>query len=247
MNPSSTAQPLQTKTYQEHNEFCVYDALAISDFSPQMLHSEYWVRQQAVTGTAQGRGTTWFVSYHGQEWVLRHYYRGGLMGKLNKDKYWFSSQMKTRAAREFELLTRLQQLQLPAPKPVAYRVQRKGLFYRADLLSCRIHNAQDLVAILSQHALATQVWHEIGLTIRRFHVQGIYHFDLNAHNILLDTQNNVWLIDFDRGEQRKPALPWQQANMARLLRSFQKEASRIQDFHWQQSNWQTLLEGYASL
>jgi len=179
-----------------------------------------------------------------QQWVLRHYYRGGLIGKIINDKYLFTGQKNTRAACEFQLLNILQGLTLPAPKPIAYRVTKQGPFYRADLLSSRIEHAQDLVAILSQRELAEQEWFEIGRVIRRFHDAGIYHHDLNSHNILIDHQKNVWLIDFDRGEQRAVSSVWQQANMARLLRSFEKEKTKLATFYWQKSDWQFLLEGY---
>jgi 3-deoxy-D-manno-octulosonic acid kinase len=219
-----------------------------------MLNSKYWQDKKAITGSAQGRGTTWFIEYNSlgskssekQQWVLRHYYRGGLIGKIINDKYIFTGQENTRAACEYQLLNILQKLALPAPEPIAFCVIKQGLFYQADLLSSRIEHAQDLVAILSKEALAEEVWREIGKVIRRFHDAGIYHHDLNSHNILLDANKKVWLIDFDRGEQRKISASWQQANMARLLRSFEKEQAKLPSFHWEKRHWQLLLEGYLS-
>ena len=231
---------------QKGNSYCVYNANLIDDFSSQMLTSDYWVNQNLVEGTAQGRGTTWFVRYNNQQWVLRHYYRGGLIGKFNNDSYCFITQQTTRAAKEFRLLTLMQAWQLPAPQPVAYRVVRHGLglTYQADLLTSRITNAKDLVALLTQTTLSTEIWHHIGATIKRFHEKGIYHHDLNAHNILLNHENIAWLIDFDQGEQRRPEQSWQQGNLQRLLRSFRKEKAQLPDFYWQEENWSMLLKGY---
>jgi 3-deoxy-D-manno-octulosonic acid kinase len=240
------SKQLQPKVLQQGNVYCVFDQQLCANFSPKMLSSDYWIAKNAVTGTAQGRGTTWFIAYQSQQWVLRHYYRGGLIGKFNKDLYWYSNNESTRAAREFALLTTLQQLQLPAPKPVAYRVVKQGLCYRADLLSSRIENAKDLVSILSEKSISTVLMKKIGSTIKRFHEQGIFHHDLNIHNILLDSDDNVWLIDFDQGEQRVIADAWQQANMARLLRSFRKELGMFPILHWQESDWQHLLAGYQA-
>jgi len=233
------------------NSYCLFDRYEIKDFTPEMLSAQYWHENGAITGSAQGRGTTWFVKYinttNGQEkhWVLRHYYRGGLVGKLINDSYFFTSQKNTRAAKEFSLLAHMQTLALPAPRPVAYRVIRHGLFYQADLLSSRIENAQDLVAILSERVISDDLWSTIGATIKRFHDHNIYHHDLNAHNILINEQDKVFLIDFDRGDI-KPSnqASWQQANMARLHRSFLKEFKQLPVFHWQTENWQLLLEGY---
>ncbi len=250
MNQPAIVKPLQEKTYQQGNVFCCYNASIIAKFSPEMFNSTFWQKKNAITGSAQGRGTTWFIEYDAmqkkQQWVLRHYYRGGLIGKIINDKYFFNGQKNTRAACEYQLLNTLQELELPAPQPVAFKIVKKGLFYQADLLSSRIENAQDLVAILSQGELPESTWLEIGKVIRRFHDAGIYHHDLNSHNILLDENNKVWLIDFDRGEQRKVSSQWQQANLARLLRSFEKEHAKLPSFHWKKTYWQLLLEGYLA-
>jgi len=240
------------KTFQQGNTYCLYDSDVVADFHPEMLNSQYWHTKDAITGSAQGRGTTWFIRYlcsskAEQHWVLRHYYRGGLIGKIINDSYWFSSQKNTRAVREFNLLGFMQTLNLPAPKPIACKVVRYGLFYQADLLSSRIEQAQDLVAILSKEIISKALWHKIGSTIKRFHEHNIYHHDLNAHNILINEQGQVFLIDFDRGEIRNENKQhWQQANMARLQRSFNKELNQLDNFYFTDENWQFLLEGYLA-
>ena len=227
------------------NSYYQYNSALIENFSPEMLSATYWQQQNAITGSAQGRGTTWFIQHHDQHWVLRHYFRGGLIGKFNKDSYVFTSVAASRAAKEFSLLNQMQTWQLPAPKPVAYQVVKHGMFYRADLLSSRIENAQDLVALLSKEALPEAVWLHIGATIKRFHDRGVYHHDLNAHNILLNAHSQAWLIDFDQGELRTIDSRWQQANLDRLLRSFRKEQTQLSQFYWQEEDWQMLLKGYV--
>jgi len=241
------------KVLQQNNIYCCYDNHEVSEFVPEMLSAQYWQEKNAITGSAQGRGTTWFVQHNDKNseqqkhWVLRHYYRGGLIGKIINDSYLFTSQKNTRAEQEFDLLAHMQTLALPAPKPIAYRVTRHGLFYRADLLSSRIENAQDLVAILSKQVITPTLWKKIGATIKRFHAHDIYHHDLNAHNILIDEKKDIFLIDFDRGEVRTSnQTSWQQGNMERLQRSFLKELKQLPTFHWQMENWQLLLEGYLS-
>jgi 3-deoxy-D-manno-octulosonic acid kinase len=240
----------QLECFQQGNTYCLFDQHEITNFSPEMLSAKFWQERNAITGSAQGRGTTWFVKQNDNKneqennWVLRHYYRGGLIGKIINDSYLFTSQKNTRAAREFTLLAHMQTLSLPAPKPIAYRITRHGLFYRADLLSSRIENAQDLVAILMKKSITDDLWFNIGKTIKRFHEQGIYHHDLNAHNILVDNSNKPWLIDFDQGEQRAIKQDWQQRNIQRLLRSFNKEQNKLTTFNWLEKNWETLLAGY---
>jgi 3-deoxy-D-manno-octulosonic acid kinase len=247
LNLSAIVKPCQLKVYQQGNIYCLYNENAIDNFTPQLLDSDYWQQQNSVIGSAQGRGTTWFVAYEHQQWVLRHYFRGGLIGKLIRDSYFFYTMEKTRALQEFNLLQYMQNLALPAPLPIACRVIRNGLFYRADLLSQRIVGASDLVALLSKSEIDANLWLKIGKTIAQFHQKGIYHHDLNAHNILIDGQDKVWLIDFDRAEKRAVNSTWQQANMMRLLRSFRKEKQQLAQFNWQESDWQALCKGYQSL
>lgn len=209
-----------------------------------MLDAGFWQQNNAIVGSAQGRGTTYFIRHKNHHWVLRHYYRGGLIGRLIKDSYLFTGIKNTRAVQEFTLLQTLAELGLPAPKPIAYRVKKSGIRYQADILTARIQNAEDLVAILAKRSISEQLWEKIGVCIKAFHQHGIYHHDLNAHNILIDKDEKVWLIDFDRGEQRKNQQKWQQQNLDRLLRSFNKEHNKLAQFHWQADNWQILIEGY---
>jgi len=249
LNQPAIVKPCHEITYQQGNIYCQYDSDEVTNFLPEMLNSDYWQAQNAIVGSAQGRGTTWFIATKNsahviQNWVLRHYYRGGLIGKVINDQYWYTGITNTRAAREFGLLKLMRALGLPAPKPVAFRVIKHGLFYRADLLSSRIENASDLVGLLSKHKIDDLLWQKIGKVIKAFHQQGIYHHDLNAHNILIDGNDKVWLIDFDRGEQRKNQIKWPHENMARLLRSFRKESKRVSNFQWSEKNWQALLKGY---
>tara|TARA_B100000809_G_scaffold28636_1_gene24874 strand:+ start:141 stop:929 length:789 start_codon:yes stop_codon:yes gene_type:complete len=243
----------QFSKLEQDNVTCFFNQTLITDFTADMLSPTYWQQKDAVTGSAQGRGTTWFVAYSDNnsiqhDWVLRHYYRGGFMGKINKDSYWFTGLESTRAACEFALLRHIQTLQLPAPEPLAYRVIQQGLYYKADLLSSRIKHAQDLVATLSENPLADNIWRRIGATIKRFHHHGIYHHDLNSHNILLDEKDQVFLIDFDRGELRTNPVNnrWKQENMARLQRSFLKEFNKLEQFYFTDKNWQALITGYQS-
>ena len=246
MNPSANVKPCQQKVFQQNNVYAVYCPERVDKFDPAMLTPNYWQANNAVIGQAQGRGITYFVQHNSQQWVLRHYYRGGLIGKFNKDSYLFTGYPNTRAAKEYQLLLQLAQLNLPAPTPVAYSVVRKGLFYHANILTSRIEHAQDLVGHLSVAPLTDDLWFAIGQCIAQFHRHGIYHHDLNAHNILIDNNQKAWLIDFDQGDKRPVKQQWQQANMNRLLRSFRKEQQKLPTFHWQLSDWAILMEGYLS-
>lgn len=246
MNPSTNVKHCHQKVFQQKNIYAVYDPELVKDFSINMLSAYYWQQNNAVVGQAQGRGITYFIRHNEQQWVLRHYYRGGLIGKFNRDSYLFTGYSNTRAAKEYQLLQQLVALNLPAPAPVAYSVIKHNISYHANILTSRIEDSQDLVALLAQAPLSESLWLAIGRCIAQFHKNGIYHHDLNAHNLLIDKNNKVWLIDFDQGEQRVVKQSWQQSNMKRLLRSFNKEKQKLPTFHWQFTDWQLLMEGYLS-
>lgn len=207
---------------------------------------EFWQQQDAVTGQSVGRGITWFIGHQDDEWVLRHYNRGGLIEKLLKDKYFYSNVKATRCYQELLLLEQMFGQGLPVPKPIAARIIKHGLFYSADLLIEKIPHSQNLVRKLQLEALSESDWHAIGAMIAKFHKAGIYHSDLNSHNILIDQQHQFWLIDFDKCDNRQLEKTWQQKNLSRLLRSFEKEKGLHPTFYFKQQNWRWLLQGYQS-
>ena len=68
---------------------------------------------------------------------------------------------------------------------------------------------------------------------------------MNAYNVQLDSDDNLYLLDFDRGRFRKPGT-WMQQNLACLNRSLLKIASLDKRAIFSQSEWDALLAGYFS-
>ena len=222
----------------------LYDTLRTSNFSPEFFEPDYWRKHDAIDGTARGRGTTWFIRAGDSSFVLRHYRRGGLAAKISKDRYWWSGDSETRAFAEWYLTYHLHRAGLPVPTPIAACFRRQGLFYRADLITQRIDNSEPLAARLLKGPLSFTQWIAVGRCIRRFHDAGVCHADLNAHNILL-TPEQVYIIDFDRGELRTPSRDWQLANLARLQRSLRKlGAARDGEAAFEHALWNPLMAAY---
>ncbi len=229
---------------QEH---ILYDAELIENPTTSYFELENWRKRGGLNGTAKGRGTTAFVHHAGQEYVLRHYRRGGMVARFVKDRYIWRGLLQTRAWREWHFLAELWKKKLPVPQPVAARVLRQGLFYRADILIRRIPESETLADLLMESAMTVSLWQKLGQTLRNFHAAGVFHADLNASNILLDRQENFHLIDFDRGCWREPQRRWQQANILRLRRSLEKFLDKSQKvFYFSESDWQALLQGYEA-
>lgn len=216
-------------------------------FDPGLFEPEILQAADKIYGSARGRGTSYFFRENNQSWVLKHYRRGGLMGKLCKDSYCRQPLHKTRPVRELRLLALLEQLKLPAPQPIAGRIIYRGLFYRADIITGVIENSQSLVQRLGE-PLDAGLWQTIGATIKRFHRHNIYHADLNAHNILMDERQAFFLIDFDKGAQigSNGNDHWKGKTLRRLQRSLVKERARNTLRYFDDGDWATLMAGYDS-
>ncbi|MBI3775114.1 MAG: 3-deoxy-D-manno-octulosonic acid kinase [Gammaproteobacteria bacterium] len=226
------------------NQHILYDADALSETDTGIFDPGILQARGLLTGSAPGRGTTWFFVHHDQPLVLRHYRRGGLAAGLLHDRYVWTGLARTRAWREFHLLAHILNTGLPVPQPVAVRVLRAGPYYRADLITRRIMFTASLAAALTTRGLDVTRWRTLGITLRKFHDAGIYHADLNAHNILLGKDNSLYVADFDKGELREPAARWQQENLARLHRSLKKLKSAGPDFYFGEADWISLLDAY---
>jgi len=213
----------------------VFDADLLPQATPALRDPAAWSHVTHLRGRG-GRGGACVVEAEFGQGLLRHYRRGGLIGRWITDRYVYTGEAATRCLREFKLLRHLRELGLPVPRPVFAAWQRQGLFYRADLMTVLIASAQTLAECL-QAGKAVD-WSVVGAMLARFHRAGVFHADLNAHNILIDAADKLWLIDFDRGCLRTPAERWQQANLQRLQRSLHKLG------HFDEAGWNTLKTAY---
>jgi len=207
------------------------------------FNAQYWANQGRLLGTYAGRGSVWMIKSDDSKWVLKHYYRGGLYAKISRDKYLWSGIENTRAVREFRLLTHMHEKGLPCPKPIAVQVKKTGLFYTNDLITQYIRHKHTFADIITQST--PKLWHQVGELIGHFHVAGIYHADLNVHNLLINGED-IYLIDFDKGTIKSNLNNWPQANLARLKRSIEKETQQSCDKELS-AHWQALLNGHQAI
>jgi 3-deoxy-D-manno-octulosonic acid kinase len=223
----------------------LYDPSRLDQPSPLEFDPAALATAGRIAGSAPGRGTTWFISapnHANETWVLRHYRRGG-WAAIARDWYAWTGEARTRAFRELRLLARLHEFGLPAPEPVAARIRRCGPAYRADLLTVAIKDSSSL-AELSAGAAPERLMSAVGACIRRFHDVGVWHADLNAHNVLIDRAGNVHIVDFDRARLRAPG-HWAARNLGRLHRSLTKLA-RARGATLNPALWAALLAGYGT-
>jgi 3-deoxy-D-manno-octulosonic acid kinase len=210
------------------------------------FEADYLQQQNLVTHTAQGRGTVYFFGLANTQLVLRHYKRGGLVAKLNDDKFIYNGIENTRSYKELAVLQLLREANVNVPEPIAGRIVKSGLFYTADIISKVIDAALELHELLQKDSVIESIWQDIGIEIRKMHNAQLCHYDINVKNILLANQDDktvVHLLDFDKCEIRK-GNDWKTNNLDRLQRSLVKQSNLQPTYNYHQNDWKSLLAGY---
>lgn len=218
----SSADMAGFQQFRQGKQIILYDPSLTPQITSCWFDPDHWQQQDQLLGTGSGRGDSWFLNSPAGELVLRHYRRGGLIGKLISDHYLWSGLKRSRPWQELAVQTQLAAQGLPVPNPVGARIQCDGLTYRADLLTHRLEGVTPLADLLSTHQVDANLMQHVGQMIARFHQAGLDHVDLNARNILIDEQQTPWLIDFDRCRITAPNPKTARRNLQRLGRSLQK-------------------------
>jgi 3-deoxy-D-manno-octulosonic acid kinase len=227
------------------NGAILYDRQVIREIGAERFAPAGWLHAEPVSGAlrAAGRGNTMFVGNVPRQFVLRHYMRGGLIGKLVRDTYVWTGEDRSRPFAEWRMLAKMADSGLRVPRPAAARYCRLGPLYTADIITVRIPNVVALSVYIEEKPASTEFWQSLGAAVQDFHDKGVYHADMNAYNLQIDTDGDLWMLDFDRGQLLVPG-PWQQKTLSRLHRSLHKIVSLNPKLHFRQENWEQFLEGY---
>jgi len=234
------------------SSYILYDAGIIAEPSLQLFDRDYHTKSQTQQNNSDavaeqvgiGRARVTYFVFESHSLVLKHYYRGGVVARLIKDRYLGFDIEKSRAFREWRLLKKMSQLGLPVPQAVAAHVEKSLFSYRADLVTEEIKGAKTLADVLSEKSIDETQWKRIGACIKLFHKNNIYHADMNARNILITAAQEIYLIDFDNSDFRSDSNAWKAANLSRLKRSLLKFKSKQQGFNFDGNDWLALLAGY---
>ncbi|MFO7838232.1 MAG: lipopolysaccharide kinase InaA family protein [Desulfosalsimonadaceae bacterium] len=133
--------------------------------------------------------------------VIKPYYRGGLLRRINRRTYFgFGS---PRGEAEFFRLEFVRRLGVNAPETVAF-ASRGQLLYQAWLVTRELPDvcslsSKSLAAPREAAALIPRLAEQISCLIRN----GIHHVDLHPGNVLIDAENRVYIIDFDKAKTRR--------------------------------------------
>lgn len=221
----------------------LFDGGRVAQVDADWFVPGYWAGRGALRSQVGGRGGVSVIDTPAGEAVLRHYRRGGMVARLLGDRYLFTGASRTRSTREFRLLHELQRRGLPVAPPLAARYVRHGLRYSADLITLRLTGVRTLAECVSDGAFNAALAGQVGALVARFHREGAWHADLNAHNVLV-SPHGLYLIDFDRGRLRRPATGWRRSNLARLKRSLLKVGAGDHGDTFHDELWPTLVQRY---
>ena len=150
--------------------------------------------------------------------IVKNYTRGGVIRHFNRNTYLKFSRYRCQS--EYELLLFLDQLGVSVPQPIAFGYQG-SLFYHAWLVTREIQNVSTLAEFSRQNPDKTRTMmqnlaRQLGILIENH----IHHVDLHPGNVLVDDQNNLFIIDFDKAQttpqnrhklQKKYIRRWQRA------------------------------------
>jgi 3-deoxy-D-manno-octulosonic acid kinase len=238
------AAPMHEQLRQDAEGAILFDATVSPQVDAAWFDPAYWHDRGALNAQAGGRGGVAMIHTPAGECVLRHYRRGGMVARLMGDRYLWAGADNTRSFAEFRLLQAIARWELPVPQVVAARYRRAGFYYRGDLITRRIANTHTLAECVAAARFDAELAQEVGALVARFHRKGIWHADLNAHNILV-AESALYLIDFDRGQIRAEAEGWRMANLQRLRRSlFKLGAAGEGEAAFDEKIWTPLMYGY---
>lgn len=129
--------------------------------------------------------------------AVKFYHRGGIVRNFIKNSYLKCG--KTRGEREHELLQKVRSFGISAPEPIAF-AYHGSFFYQAWLVTREIKQHLTLAQIsLSDQNLAGSLMKEVVKQISMLITNNILHVDLHPGNIIVDQQNQIYFIDFDKG------------------------------------------------
>ncbi|HEY2775644.1 MAG TPA: lipopolysaccharide kinase InaA family protein [Candidatus Binatia bacterium] len=194
---------------------------------------------------ASGRGGARRVVLRGGKVVfVRHYLRGGMVRHFVRDRFLLRP---PRPIRELEATESARAAGCRVPIVHAVGVEESGPFYRGWIVTSAIEGARAYIDALleADEAERAALLAAAGAAIRALHDAGVYHPDLNGHNLLIDADGEIAIIDFDRATLGAPG-SWRlgEKGRDRFWRSLKKlTAAKGRDLDESERRW--LERGYT--
>ncbi len=225
--------------------YILQDENAIEKLERQHFDPDHWLDKSGYSVVEGGRGGSIKFDLNGQPVILKQYIRGGLIYNISTDSYIWLGKKRSRPWREWRLLCEASDAGLPVTKPLGACVWKRGLVYRAAIITAFIEGTQTLAHYLEHSRLDQIIWNHLGMIIKKMQQMGFRHPDLNANNLLIDQDFKVYIIDFDKGQRMKRLDNWQWSALYRLQRSLMK-IDKQKSLHFHEDDWQALMDGYQT-
>ena len=230
----------------DNENIIIYEDDLIKDINEDFFEANKWIHNENSVVSVSGRGETIFFEHQGLKCVLKHYHRGGILGPYLKDRYLWTGMQRSRSIREFiELDVLSNHLGLPVPRPFAARVKRSGITYVADLITIEVEDSKPLSELIREGNDGKDVWEAIGKCLCLFDEKGIYHPDLNASNILIDNELEVYLIDFDSAGRIHDYIGSPKKTLERFHRSLEKTYKK-NNKEFLESDWKIIISNFSA-
>ncbi len=128
--------------------------------------------------------------------VIKGYVRGGLLRFARSPIHMRFG--RTRCEREFDVLQKVRQLGIAAPEPLAF-AWRGGRWYRAWLFTRLIEGTRTLADISRADENRARVLAErLAPIVELLILKGVFHVDLHPGNVVVDEDDKIYLVDFDK-------------------------------------------------
>ena len=209
----TTFESIRFGSYHPLKETQLKDLVRLFDQPTPAAGSVLGGRTSAVRHSLAGVGPV----------VIKFFRRGGLISRFNEKTYLRYG--KTRGQREYEMMEEVRRIGVRAPQPVAF-AYRGLLFYHCWLVTGEIEKHQTLAALSrNDPKQAVLLSNAVAVEINRLIRHNIHHVDLHPGNVLIDPQQRVFLIDFDKA--RRTQLGTAELRN-RYLRRWQRAVSKHQ-------------------
>ncbi|MDA1265491.1 MAG: hypothetical protein O2816_10475 [Planctomycetota bacterium] len=175
-----------------------------------------------------GRAPLFECELGGARYLVRRFRHGGLLRRLTGRRFLDAE----RPFRELCLSDSLLRLGIPTPRVVAARARSAGFGWQLEVITPRLEGTIDLGTWLGRlrrdEAPATSrstVLEAFGDLVRRMHLHGLLHADLQPNNVLVDESGlaasgvpRLHVLDLDRSAFAEISSRERRAQLVRLYR-----------------------------
>jgi len=183
----------------------LFTPLELSDSQIVSMFSAITDGGVAINSALGGRGYSYPVEDFGcGPLFVKSYRRGGLFGKFISSHYLRFGE--TRAMSEFNLLRKVNSININIPEPIAYAYSSSILtgncIYKNWLITREVEGAYNLAELCKVDLkLAISKTHEFMISLNQLIKHKLLHVDLHPGNVLVCPEGRIYILDFDKARQ----------------------------------------------